>query len=76
MDRVYILKQEETRGARKWELQSHMQDSQSKSSSPVFIMVQNWDSVVWPEETMGVQTFLSRYHNSHSLQLRYIFYDS
>lgn len=76
MDRVYILKQEETWGARKWELQSHMQDSQSKSSSPVFIMVQNWDSVVWPEETMGVQTFLSRYHNSHSLQLLYIFYDS
>ena len=76
MDRVYILKQEATRGAYKWELQSHMQDSQSKSSSPVFIMVQNWDSAIWPEATMGVQMFLSKYHNSHSLQLLYIFYDS
>ena len=33
MDRVYILKQEETGGAYKWELQSHVQDSESKSST-------------------------------------------
>ena len=33
MDRVYILKQEETVGAYKWELQSHVQDSESKSST-------------------------------------------